>query len=99
MEWVTTFLGDSANQAGEVNINIKAFDYVLEKTDGIPSMVQINELWGLRMDFLTEALKHGWIKKVPIIQIGWHSYGDMMSGLVLEQCNFVRSEICHQNRL
>mmetsp|Transcript_9098 Transcript_9098/g.13633 ORF Transcript_9098/g.13633 Transcript_9098/m.13633 type:complete len:319 (-) Transcript_9098:22-978(-) len=75
-----TFLDDSNKQAGEVKIHIKSFDYVLEKTDGIPSMVEMN-CEGCEWNFLMEALKHGWIKKVPIVQIGWHSYGDVGIGL------------------
>ena len=80
---VSTFLGDGtdSNKAGaEVfNVNIKSFDYVLEKTDGIPTLVQMN-CEGCEWTFLREAFEHGWIKKVPMIQIGWHQYGDVGVG-------------------
>jgi len=29
---------------------------------------------------LPEAIKHGWLKKLSIIQVGWHSYSKIGSG-------------------
>lgn len=79
---VATFLGDGADitaSAKLVNITIKSFDYALEKADGIPSLVQMN-CEGCEWDFLKDALEHGWLREVPIIQIGWHQYGNIGVG-------------------
>ena len=58
-----------------IEVQIKSFDFTLAASDGIPTMVQINchvNCEGCEWTFLPEALKHGWIQQVPIIQMGWH---------------------------
>ena len=32
------------------------------------------------MDGVVQAIQHGLIKKVPVIEIGWHSYGKIGLG-------------------
>jgi FkbM family methyltransferase len=64
---IATYLGDVAGRARTgVKIQIKSFDFALEQSDRIPTMVQMN-CEGCEFDFLTDAVKHGWIKKVQII--------------------------------
>lgn len=80
IDGASTFLGDGTDAAGaEVDIHIKSLDYALEKADGIPTLLEMN-CEGCEWSFLKEAFEHGWIKKVSIIQIGWHVYGDIGVG-------------------
>jgi FkbM family methyltransferase len=74
---VSTFLGDASG--GDIEIQIKSFDYALSHSNGIPTMIQMN-CEGCEWTVIPEALKHGWLQKVSIIQIGWHSYGKVGIG-------------------
>ena len=73
----STFLADG--KGGDVEIKIKTFEHALAQSDGIPTLLYIN-CEGCEWDFLVEAKKHGFIEKVPVIDIGWHSYGEIGLG-------------------
>jgi len=73
----STFLADG--KGGDIEIRIKTFEYALSQSDGIPTLLHMN-CEGCEFDFLPAAKKHGFIDKVPVIQIGWHSYGDVGLG-------------------
>ena len=35
---------------------------------------------GCEWEFLVDAKQHGFLDKVPVIQVGWHNYGDVGLG-------------------
>jgi len=77
LQGVSTFLADG--KGGDIEIQIKTFEHALAQSDGIPTLLQIN-CEGCEFDFLPGAKKHGLLDKVSVIQIGWHSYGDIGLG-------------------
>lgn len=81
LQGVSTFLMDGATMASiaEIEIVIKTFDTALSQSSGIPDMVQMN-CEGCEWTVLPEAIQHGWLKKVHVIQIAWHSYGKIGLG-------------------
>eukprot|EP00979_Chaetoceros_neogracilis_P016062 scaffold6907_cov124-Chaetoceros_neogracile.AAC.1 len=77
-----TFLMDASGgdtSKAKIEIEIKTFDTALSQSSGIPDMVQMN-CEGCEWTVLPEAIQHGWLKKVPVIQVGWHSYGKIGLG-------------------
>ena len=82
LQGVSTFLMDTSGggrSKAEIEIEIKTFDTALSQSNGIPDMVEMN-CEGCEWTVLPEAIQHGWLKKVPVIQIGWHSYGKIGLG-------------------
>lgn len=77
LQGVSTFLADG--KGGNIEIQIKTFEHALAQSDGIPTLLQMN-CEGCEFDFLPGAKKHGLLDKVSVIQIGWHSYGDVGLG-------------------
>ena len=70
---------DGKGKGGDIEIQIKTFEHALAQSDGIPALLQIN-CEGCEFDFLPGAKKYGLLDKVSVIQIGWHSYGDIGLG-------------------
>jgi len=90
---VSTFLGDSASASGDIDIQIQSFDTVLALPSlQIPTLMQMN-CEGCEWTVLPEALQHGWLKQVPIIQIGWHSYGAVGVGARAWELCHIRHEL------
>ena len=81
LQGVRTFLMDGGGDRSkaEIESKIKNFDTALSQSSGIPDMVQMN-CEGCTWTVLPEAIQNGWLKKVPFIQIGWHSYGKIGFG-------------------
>jgi FkbM family methyltransferase len=79
-----TYLGSdtkkTANNQGDLTAQIKSFDYAIKDADGIPTVLHMN-CEGCEWDFLTDAKEHGFLNSVPVVQIGWHNYGDETHGL------------------
>ncbi len=70
---------DGKGKGGDIEIQIKTFEHALAQSDGIPALLPIN-CEGCEFDFLPGAKKDGLLDKVSVIQIGWHSYGDIGLG-------------------
>jgi FkbM family methyltransferase len=72
-----TYIADQSG--GSIQAQIKSFDYALEDSEGIPTLLHMN-CEGCEWQFLEDAKKHGFLNKVPVIQVGWHNYGDVGLG-------------------
>jgi len=72
-----TYIGDNANKQGSVRANIKTFDFAVSEAGGqFPSLLHLN-CEGCEWTLLPEAIESGFIENVPMIQIGWHNYGEV----------------------
>lgn len=87
---VATYIGDA--KGGEIEAKIRSFDYALADAGGIPTMLDIN-CEGCEFDFLMQAHQHGFLKQVPVIQIGWHSYGSVGVGMRTWQICEIRMKL------
>ena len=72
--------GSAGSEGGsEVTATIKSFDNTIEAAKGIPTLLHMN-CEGCEWDFLVDAKHHGFLEKVPAIQVGWHNYGEVGMG-------------------
>lgn len=96
---VSTFLGDSEGDNGEIQIVIiRDFEFAIFDSGGIPTMVQIN-CEGCEWAFLTEEIQHGWLKSVSIIQIGLHSHGEVGLGARAWQLCEIRQKLSETHNM
>lgn len=86
----STFIGDSSG--GTIKANIKNFNQGLADAGGIPTLLDVN-CEGCEYDFFLQAKQHGFVEKVPVIQIGWHNYGSVGVGVRAWQLCQVRTQL------
>lgn len=70
---------NSGSGGGVVTATIKSFDNTIDAAHGIPTLLHMN-CEGCEWEFLVDAKQHGFIEKVPVVQIGWHNYGEVGMG-------------------
>ena len=81
--------GESAfideSDSGNIQIQIKNFAQAVREAKGIPSLISIN-CEGCEWALINEGLDDGFFQKVPIIQIGWHNYGEELGKRAVQLC-------------
>eukprot|EP00557_Chaetoceros_sp_GSL56_P006182 CAMPEP_0176496884 /NCGR_PEP_ID=MMETSP0200_2-20121128/11427_1 /TAXON_ID=947934 /ORGANISM="Chaetoceros sp., Strain GSL56" /LENGTH=326 /DNA_ID=CAMNT_0017894857 /DNA_START=1370 /DNA_END=2350 /DNA_ORIENTATION=+ len=94
---VATYIGD-ASKEGEIEVKLKTFNFTLAEAGDIPTMLDIN-CEGCEFDFLAQAKRHGLLDNVPVIQIGWHSYGSVGVGMRAWQTCEIRLQLSETHEM
>jgi FkbM family methyltransferase len=78
--FITNDGNDNNTTGGGANVaEIKSFDRVLGQIGSIPTLLHMN-CEGCEWEFLVDAKEHGFLDAVPVIQVGWHNYGEVGLG-------------------
>ena len=101
-----TYIGDGdsseSNNDGDgfISAAIKSFDFAVKEAGSKPTLLHMN-CEGCEWDLLPQALEeeNGFISDIPVIQIGFHNYGQVGLGKrVLEYCD-IRKKLNRTHRL
>jgi len=79
-----------------VNLTIKSFSEAEVEADGLPTLLHLN-CEGCEYDLLKQAATSWSLAKIPVIQIGWHNYGDL--GLRVWQTCEIREQLSKTHQL
>ena len=79
----STFIDEATS--GSVRIQIKNFAQAVQEARGVPSLISLN-CEGCEWVLINEGLDAGFFQQVPIIQIGWHNYGQEIGKRVVQLC-------------
>lgn len=88
----STYIGDAKRDQKAVEAKdavsaaIKSFEHAVQDAGGIkPTLLHMN-CEGCEWKLLPGAMESGFVKDVPIIQIGFHNYGQSLGGRAIEYC-------------
>ena len=89
---------EAANFTRIITANIKSFDFAVKEAGSKPTLLHMN-CEGCEWDLLPQALESGFISDIPVIQVGFHNYGQVGLGKrVLEYCD-IRQKMSQTHRL
>ena len=95
-----TFLSVSTSSAtpnSGIPITVKSFDEAVREAGGPPTLLHLN-CEGCEWDLLFEGLETRFIQSIPVIQSGWHNYGDKLGTRVWQLCD-IRRQLHRTHRL
>jgi len=96
----STYIGDSKESEGGEGVTavIKSFDYAVREAGAKPTLLHMN-CEGCEWTLLPGAVESGFIQDIPVIQIGFHNYGNVGLGKrVIEYCE-IRQQLNHTHDL
>lgn len=93
----STYIGDSKNE-GDVLATIKSFEFAVKEAGSKPTLLHMN-CEGCEWDLLSQGIEDGFISDIPVVQIGFHNYGQVGLGKrAIEYCE-IRKKLSRTHRL
>ena len=98
-----TYIGDEVTKDKDGNdtivVEIKSFDFAIHEAGGIPPTLLHINCEGCEWEMIPDAIQNGFISAIPIIQIGWHNYGQVGLGQRVKQYCNIREQLFKTHEL
>ena len=92
----STFIQTQDPGSGEIEIRVKALSQAVRDI-GLPTMLHLN-CEGCEWQLLEVALQEEYLQNIPVIQIGWHNYGEHIGVRAWQLCD-LRTRLSMTHRL